>query len=414
MHFKATILFTIFLTLSLGCSSSDSGSQQNSPLEVVSSKRYGTGHLVNFSSSSLTSDGGQIFLATSYTYPENGPSTDSNFWVVKLDGAGDIQWQRNYGGSHYEQAEKIIQTNDGGYVFYGTTRSIDGDVQGNTDDFNNSSWLVKIDALGNIQWQKTAVCFSNTPLDIIQTQDGGFLAVSYQTLRKLDLLGNTVWDVPVSFYAVSLLETNGGFIVAGNQYHDSSQTGWDYYTARIAKIGIDGSTLWEKEYTQGYINKTAKTDDAGFIILGYTANPSVPNIHTTSFGASTDCWVAKLNSVGDLAWQKAFGGSSQDIAYDIVVSSDGYIIGSSSESKNGDLTGTYHYGDYWLFKTDLTGNLIWQKNFGGNQTDDLKCVHRQSDGTIIMTGKSASNTNDLSNIPRIGEEDIWILKVREQ
>jgi len=128
-------------------------------------------------SAAQTADGGYIIAGS--TDSNNGQVTDfhggaSDFWVVKLDGGGNLQWQKALGGSATDNVGEIQQTTDGGYTVAGTTSSNNGDVSGNHGSFDY--WVVKLDPLGTIQWQRTyGGGSSDACWDVQQTTDGGYV-----------------------------------------------------------------------------------------------------------------------------------------------------------------------------------------------------------------------------------------------
>ncbi|WP_435523851.1 hypothetical protein [Chryseobacterium indoltheticum] len=101
-----------------------------------------------------TTDGGYIFIGDSDS--NNGDLTSNNgkkdFWVVKSNHLGTIQWQKSLGGSQDEEAHSIRQTADGGYIIAGETNSNDGDVTGNHG--GTDAWIVKLNQSGDLVWQK--------------------------------------------------------------------------------------------------------------------------------------------------------------------------------------------------------------------------------------------------------------------
>ena len=115
---------------------------------------YGGSGLESQPSLIATADGG--YIMSGFSFSTNGDLTGNygleDVWIVKLDAARNIQWQKNYGGSSIDQAYDIAQTPDGGYVFAGMTVSNDGDVSGN-HGFQDL-WVVRLDAAGAIQWQR--------------------------------------------------------------------------------------------------------------------------------------------------------------------------------------------------------------------------------------------------------------------
>ncbi len=127
-----------------------------------------------------TTDGG--YIVAGYSKSTNGDVTgnhgDADYWVVKLDASGTMQWQKCYGGTGADYGRVAKQTIDGGYIVAGYSKSVNGDVTGNHG--NTDYWVVKIDSSGNIQWQKSLGGFSyDYPESIIQTIDSGYIVAGY-------------------------------------------------------------------------------------------------------------------------------------------------------------------------------------------------------------------------------------------
>ncbi|MBK7337709.1 MAG: hypothetical protein IPJ00_16805 [Saprospirales bacterium] len=108
------------------------------------------------------SDGGFLMAGKTTSNDCGGSSNqgDADAWIVKMDADGEIEWQRCHGGTAYEEIWDLHQTSDGGFVMAGRTTSNDGDVSGNHGD--SDAWVVKLDAAGEIQWQK---CLGGTAND---------------------------------------------------------------------------------------------------------------------------------------------------------------------------------------------------------------------------------------------------------
>ncbi len=121
-----------------------------------------------------------------YVYGNHGLT---DYWVVKLNDTGGIQWQKLYGGSDNDQASAIRQTFDGGYIVTGTSFSVDGQVTGN-HGFEDI-WVVKLNDTGAIQWE-VSLGGSGHELagDIQQTADSGYIVASYSTSSDGDLTVN--------------------------------------------------------------------------------------------------------------------------------------------------------------------------------------------------------------------------------
>ncbi|WBV61944.1 T9SS type A sorting domain-containing protein [Chryseobacterium camelliae] len=324
----------------------------------------------------LTSDGGYILAGNSRS--NNGDVTGNHgandFWVVKTNSTGNILWQKSLGGSGVDIATSVRQTSDGGYIVAGYTMSTDGDVMGNHG--GNDVWIVKLDVSGNLQWQKTF---------------GGSNDEAAQSIRQT---------------------TDGGYIVAGwtNSINGNITTNHGSRDYWVLKLDATGNLQWQKTYGGGdwdSANSIEQTTDGGYIIGGYSG--SLNNDVTGNHGSS-DYWIVKISATGALQWQKSLGGSAVDQAYSVKQTSDGgYIAFGQSKSTDGDVTGSHGNDDYWLVKLSSTGNLQWQKTYGGSLYDRGTDVSQTSDGGYIMTGVSFP-INLEGGTTGIGANDYLIVK----
>ena len=115
--------------------------------------------------------------------------------------APSIQWQKTFGGTDYDYAQSIQQTSDGGYIVAGYSQSNDGDVTGFLGFMD--LWIVKLSALGTIQWKKTLGGSDfDSASSIQQTTDGGFIVAGYAVSNNGDVTGNhgggDMWIVKLS------------------------------------------------------------------------------------------------------------------------------------------------------------------------------------------------------------------------
>ncbi len=336
------------------------------------------------SSFAQTLDGGYIgFGSTSSNDGDvSGLHGDYDIWVVKLGAEGDIQWQKTFGGTKYDSfsAGNIEQTSDGGYIFVGVTESSNGDV---SHLFGmNDVWVVKIDNLGSIQWEKT---FGDSGYDypgsIHQTKDGGyFLTMSYDPffsvyddygLFKLDALGNIKWR-----------RTYGG-------------------------SGVES------------IGPMALTNDGGCVMSGYSrsSDGDVTGHHGSE--DRDDYWIVKVDSLGVMEWERSLGGSENDHPRAIIQTTNGeYLISGWSVSTDGDVTGHhpplsgFDTPDTWIVKLDKDGLLVWERSMGGSGTDDLFAINQADDGGFILAGIARSSDGDVPGIVQ-GNADVWLLKLSE-
>src|SRR6185295_12992967 len=132
-----------------------------------------------------------------------------------------------------------------------------------------------------------------------------------------------------------------------------------------------------------------------------------------SVGAS-DYWIVKTDGTGNIQWQNTIGGSSIDDLHSIQQTTDGgYILGGLSGSNiSGDKTeNSIGAGDYWIVKTDVSGNIQWQNTIGGSNNDLLYSMQQTADGGYFLGGWSDSNISGDKTENCIGFADYWIVKI---
>jgi|GEM_PF-518136 len=328
-----------------------------------------------------TSDGGYIIAGSSNSNNGNvtGNHGSYDYWIVKLDSAGNIQWQKSFGGTDEDNAYSAKQTSDDGYIIAGRSKSVDGDVTGNHGNFDY--WVLKLNNSGNIQWQKS---FGGSGLDeahsVQQTSDGGYAVTGFSWSNNGDLTGN----------------------------HGNSADYW------IVKLNNTGNIQWQKNLGGNgadYAASAEQTIDGGYVIAGR----SISNDGDVSGNhGNYDFWVVKLNNSGVLQWQKSLGSGFTDYAYSVNQTSDGgYIVAGWTYPGNhplGDVSGIKGYHDFWVVKLDNSGTLEWQKCLGGPWLDEGYSIQQTSDDGYIVAGKSVSITGDVTN--NYGQEDYWIVKLK--
>ncbi|MFZ0595563.1 MAG: hypothetical protein WAM46_01160, partial [Flavobacterium sp.] len=383
-----------------------------------------------------TKDEGYIIAGYTTGYIGNHGNNDA--YVVKLDAAGTIQWQKCLGGTENDNAQTIQQTSDGGYIISGDTRSNDGDVSGNHG--GSDYWVIKLDATGAILWQKT---YGGTSYDlaksITQTFDGGFIVTGYTYSNDGDVSGNhgasDFWTVKLDASGTiqwqkciggndedlpSTIEqtTDGGYIIAGGSASKNGNVtgnhgGLDYW---IVKLDATGTLQWQKSLggtDDDYAESMNQTTDGGYIIAGHarSINGNVTGHHGVGNISSNDYWIVKLDGAGTIQWQKCYGGTGSDQAFSIQQTIDGgYIIaGDTTSSNDGDITGNHPSTDVWILKIDETGNKQWEKYLEGSSHDQAYSVNQTIDGGYVMTGITSSFDGHFTGYN--GNFDAWIVKI---
>ena len=419
-----------------------------------------------------TSDGGYIAGGKSAS-STSGNKTDTcwgtyNYWVVKMNAVGAIQWQADLGGDNDDELQAIEQTTDGGYIVAGYSNS---DSSGNKTSnpaggygsLDYDYWVVKLDSAGNIQWQKDIGGTGSDYLTSVkQTPDGGYILGGFSGsgasgnktdaskggndywVVKLDGTGNIKWqkdiggdnDDGVTFYpcAVAIgLAADGGYIVGGTSNSDSSgdktsnpvagysSFDFDYW---ILKLDSVGNIQWQK--TIGGISpdalySLAQTNDGGYIAGGSSYSGASGSKTDTCWGF-VNYWVLKLNDSGNIQWQQDLGGDHFDQLYSFIQTNDGGYLaaGQSSSDSSGNKTSNPWAGygsyttDYWIVKLDVSGNIQWQKDIGSNSGSLLFAATQSADSGYVLGGATWSGISGDKDVTGYGSysNDYWIVKLR--
>ncbi len=256
----------------------------------------------------------------------------SDGWLLRLDEKGDTLWTRSYGGSNIDRFATIIQARNGDFIIGGTSGSDDGDLLGIPGRGSSGIWLLRLDSAGNL---------------IRQNRFGGPKT-------------NGVYPLYGYRRAIRLLEAPGGDIVVASTF-----------------------------------------DSAGL------------DIKASFKGGNMDIWLFAVNaSLDALQWQQAFGGSGTDAPMGFKATRDsGYIIAAYTTAGDGDVPALKGGADYWLIKTNALGELAWQRSYGGSKSDNVRDVLATADGGYLIAGQSNSTDGDVLNPLPGGTLDIWLLKV---
>lgn len=283
-----------------------------------------------------------------------------------------VEWQKRY-ETYFEYATlfDVRRTADSGYITAGYMANEqywmpNARVMGSAMIVG---YMVKTDANGTQQWQYMPVLPGYTFFSVTQAADGTYIGAGHT--EDLDYSGQP-----------------------GNLY--------------LEKINNNASRRWYKMLggsgdDRAYSIQT--TPDGNYIMAGTTSSN---DLQVSGNHGSQDAWVVKTDTAGIILWQKCLGGTGSDTAYAIINMTDGYLVAGSTTSNNGQVTANYGGTDAWLVKLDLSGNLVWQKTYGGTGYDMFKKLQLTSDGGIIAVGATYSNDGVVSG--NHGNADVWIVK----
>ncbi|HEY6064447.1 MAG TPA: T9SS type A sorting domain-containing protein, partial [Chitinophagaceae bacterium] len=259
------------------------------------------------------------YIVAGYTLSNDGDVSGNHglndYWIIKIDQVGNLQWQKVFGGSNHDLANRIRQTPDGGYIVYGYTRSSNGDVTGFHGGYDY--WVIKLNSTGNLQWQK-ALGGSNidNPTSISLTNDGGYIMTGASNSTDGDVTGNH-----------------------GND------------DAWVVKMDINGNIQWKKCFGGPGVDPgmdIQQLSDGKYIMLCHSTSSSGD---ASSNHGQWDYWFLQMDINGVILWEKSYGGSLNDIALAAQKTTDnGYVLFGYSKSNDGDVSNNHGVEDYWVVK----------------------------------------------------------------
>ncbi len=380
---------TIVLGCVFGCVITNLSFAQT--LDSLWSRTFGGGNNDVCYSVEQTSDTGYILAGTTSSF---GAGSD-DFWLVKTNASGNPLWSRTFGGGQQDRCYSVQQTPDGGYILAGETYSFGA----GSDDF----WLVKTDENGDSLWSSTfggsgdECCHS-----IQQTLDGGYILAGHTYsfavgladfwLVKTDEDGDSLWSRSFgrndTDYCFSVKQTwDGDYYILAGFTSSLGAGGHDFW---LVKTNSNGDSLWSRTFggAQDEDCFSALETWDGYILAG----------RTSSFGAGiSDFWLLKTDLDGILQWNRTYGGSNNEVCFSAWPTMDGgcAMAGSASSFGMGN-------DDFYLVRTDMDGNLLYSRTFGGGGFERCRGVAQTLDGGYILAGYTTSFG--------AGATDDWLVK----
>ncbi|HNR21031.1 MAG TPA: T9SS type A sorting domain-containing protein [Bacteroidia bacterium] len=343
-----------------------------------------------------TNDGG--FLIGGFSNSGiGGDKSDSlrgyiDYWVIKIDAAGIKQWDKTFGGTKNDQLFKVVQTSDNGYILSGSSASrANGDkTEDNRDTLNNSNdyWIVKIDSVGNKQWDKRFGSKSYDNLGMAtQTSDGGYVVAGYSSSGV------------------------GG---------DKTQPSYGSYDYWIVKTDAVGNKVWDRVFGGNYIEWMFFLEffaNKGIVVGGSSSSGISGNKTTPNWGTihAPDYWIVIIDNFGNKISERNLGGIETDnFGIFAQTPGNGFIIGgtSYSDSSGNKTQNAYNLADYWIIKTDSSFNIEWDRTLGADSDDwfvgDIALTH---DGGYIFCGKSNSDSSGCKTESNNKQYFTWLVKL---
>jgi len=188
---------------------------------------------------------------------------------------------------------------------------------------------------------------------------------------------------------------------------------------KVVKLTPGGSIDWQKTYggSDADVAYSIKTiPDHGYIVTGYTKSV---NVDVTGNHGGADMWVLRIDILGNILWEKCYGGSGDEQGRSVAVDpTGGFIIAGLTTSYDGDVKGrvvktTAPDCDLWVVKIDDTGRIVWQRSYGGSMSDAANCIRCTNDKGYIVIGDTYSNDGDVKHFHRSADttSDMWAIKL---
>ncbi len=325
------------------------------------------------------------------------PDFNSSLYILRMDINGKKVWDKYYGGSGIDIGYKIKSLRGGGYLIIGSTTSNDGEVTRIPTD--QDVWAIKINSLGNIEWEENYGGAANdNGYSFVETQSGDIVIVGSNnneaSVWKVNPLGVLIWQKSFNNLsnceAKEIIETaNNELIVVGSTTGQSGTKGF------LLKLDTDGNVIRQK-ITAYKINSVIKTSDKNYAYAGMR---------------NFDILVEKVNSDFDILWSKSYGGDLHDEANDLIELDNGDIlITGETNSVSNEFNRNFGFSDYFLIRLDKDGTRKWSAPYGANRLEVANQVILTGNGHYVIAG--SSNTFYHDNIKdNHGEFDFWLIKL---
>ena len=316
-------------------------------------------------------------------YPET-----ADYWILKVNSNGEIIWDKILGGNGDEQMWTGTVTSDGGIIAFGWTTSNDGDVSIYYGGYD--MWLVKLNGDGE---KECDFSIGTDGFDfgqaIIQTSDGGFLVGGSSAIGN----GGNLICTPQSWAAEAIL----------------------------VKLDASLNIEWKQCYGgSDHDGVTALAEISDGYIFGAYVNSNDGEI--SGWHGDNDIWIVRTDLWGNIIWQNCFGGSLSEFTSKIIVTDDDDIlISGSTQSTDGDVTGNHTISEYkydiWMVKLNSAGELLWEKCFGGIWDEQVNFGFiKKTDSNFVIAGQTDYGPSfDVNCTPHGGlyDKDLWVFEIKD-
>ncbi|KAB2951306.1 copper amine oxidase N-terminal domain-containing protein [Heliorestis acidaminivorans] len=334
-----------------------------------------------------TRDGGYILVGETYTDYRYGGDGDKDVYVVRTDAKGLEKWKRAHGGTAIDWGTYIDETDDGAYIIVGTTYS----KPSNDSRPDTKVYLLKINEKGQKVWDRAiGGTGDDQGAQVLQTEDGGFIIIGETKsmgstqgdvyLVKTNQDGQRQWEKNFggkeNDRGVAIRQSSDGTYILLGETFSFGAGGYDIY---LIKTDQDGKSLWtrtfgDKGWERAY--NIEETDDGGYIIVGKTSSQS---------NGSYDSYIIKTDPQGHKEWEVVYGQNGKDMAKHVRQTPDGgYLIAGWAEAARGNW-------DFYLLKLDNKGETKWSKKLSNAKFDESFAIQYDGQNGYLIAGTWAEH-----------------------
>lgn len=358
---------------------------------------------------------------------DRGGRLDADVLLAKVNSKGKLLWQATYGGTYTEIGHAIVQTPEGGYLIAGETNS--KSYTNGLQDF----YLVRTNLLGKVLWERA---YGGPGKDIakaaVALPDGGYLVAGESGepgndvksnrgaqdawVIRVDKEGHLLWEINYGGrgndnFANAVLADNTSVILVGSTDSQEFDAAGNHGRTDVFVLKInlaDGRVIWKRTFggtqnDEGY--GLCKTADGQFLLAGtsFSADGNVAK----NYGLG-DVWVVKFNKVGEITWERTYGGKHSEGANAVQPTYDGYfLVAGTTSSSDGLVTDYKGRYDGWVLKIDARGDLQWQRTAGGSAKDEFLDIVETPSGDYAAIGYTSSTDGDLVGAYTRGGSDAY-------
>lgn len=337
-----------------------------------------------------------------------------------------IEWEKVYGGNYLDRTYGLINNLDDGFLTYGYRQL---SITGTPNETNPYSWIVNTNDNGDLIWEKNIRFDSSEEVvcSISKTSDLNYLVLEciyldntrYNVrLLKINSIGEILWFKTFTglyqtddVFKKVIQTSDGGIIIVG--YSNSSDglifntnfstSSFTQYDAWIMKLNSNGDIIWKKNYgspNRDFFNYVHELSNSDLIVSGFTGD-------SASLGGF---WVLRMDSLGQIIWDKKFGGVSPLLSIDNMIcktelSTENELIAIGKTSFI--TSGSQNKSVNTIFKLDLDGNIIWEQSYNDPSIDLISDIKPTKDNGFVVLGSHKKNIDNTD----FNKSDIWLMRI---